>query len=99
MGHEIVGSARSETKGETSVKYTPLPITADLSRSSYEYAMSQTFPPIYLHVHPSMTARAASVIEPKLPGQRECSIEIVADETLGVNEWYLVSSIGSNPPC
>jgi hypothetical protein len=79
-------------------KYTPLPTSCDLSVTSFEWAMGSTNTPIYLHVHPSLVERAKEIITaPHAPGRR-IDPEVVADETLNVNEWYLVSSIGSDPP-
>jgi hypothetical protein len=79
------------------VKYTPLPTSFDLCVTSFEWAMGSTTVPIYLHVHPSLVERAKEIVAaPHAPGCR-IDPEVVADETLNVNEWYLVTSIGSDP--
>jgi hypothetical protein len=82
-----------------SEKYTPMSISCDFTLATFKVAMTATWVPIYLHVHPSMVERANEIVDDPLmaPGRR-IKPKITADDTLNVNEWYLVTSIGSDPP-
>jgi hypothetical protein len=79
------------------MKYTPMLIHCDLAAETLNWAMASTEVPIYLHVHPSMVSHAQEVVDYPAPPGRRIKPEVVADDTLGINEWYLVTSIGSNP--
>jgi hypothetical protein len=89
------------------VKYTPMRIPCDLCAASFEEALGTVGVPIYLHVHPSRLGRAQEILaardttcSPKSPiviGEPR-RIEAVADKSItNVEEWFLVTSIGSSP--
>jgi hypothetical protein len=79
--------------------YTHLPIGCDLTCATLEWAMGQLDTPIYLHVHPSRVSSAREIVA-RTPHAMEFRVipTEVSDDTLAINEWYLVTSIGSRPP-
>ena len=81
-------------------KYDRLPIDCDFCVETFRAAMMAN-PPFYLHVHPLLVEYAKEVLaDPgaSWPGKRDAPIHIVPDDKLNHNEWYIVSSIGSDPP-
>ena len=76
--------------------YDPMPTPCDLACASL-YAAMGTNPSIQLHVHPDRIEQARHIVaETSAPWRTMPTV--VADHTLVVNEWYLVSAIGSDPP-
>jgi hypothetical protein len=80
------------------MKYHLMPTACDLTEATFNWAMGQSTPPFYLHVHPFKVKRAQSIVDaPAPPGRRNAPIHVVADDELNENEWYIVTAIGSNP--
>lgn len=79
------------------MKYTHMTIECDLCVTSFEAAMATMDVPIYLHVHPSNLDRAREVLGDSKMVAREV-IAVADDSITNVNEWYLVTAIGSSPP-
>lgn len=52
--------------------------------------------PIYLHVHPSNLERARETLAASKMVARQV-IAVADDSIMNVNEWFLVTAIGSNP--
>lgn len=78
------------------MKYTPMQIQCDLSESSFDAAMGTMNVPVYLHVHPSLLERAKEILTKRATPHHVIAL---ADESItNVNEWYLVTAIGSSPP-
>jgi len=87
------------------MKYQHLPTECDLCVESFNAAMMTMDVPIYLHVHPSNLQRAREILagrdmtpSPYVRGEPR-RVEAIADDSIiNVNEWYLVTAIGSYPP-
>jgi hypothetical protein len=84
------------------MNYTPMKIPCDLTSLTLEAAMGAIHPPIYLHVHPSRVEMAEKIIR-DYSGRHTLGVvrqfpTVVSDSTLNEYEWYLVTTIGSNPP-
>jgi hypothetical protein len=93
-----------ETFAMTS-RYTPMRIQCDLCELSFNAAMGEMNVPIYLHVHPLLLERAKEILAArdmtpsKHVGGMPRYVEALADDSItNVNEWWLETSIGSNPP-
>jgi hypothetical protein len=87
------------------MEYTPMKTQCDLCVASFEAAMETMDVPIYLHVHPSLLERAQAIADardmmpnPFIAGEPKRIIAIADDSIINVNEWFLVTAIGSNPP-
>ena len=85
-------------------RYTPMRITCDLCEASFNEAMATMDVPIYLHVHPLLLERAQSIANardmtpsPFVVGEPKRVIALADESITNVNEWYLETSIGSNP--
>jgi len=70
----------------------------DLATVSFDAAMGTLYVPIYLHVNPALRERAERIAAERRSYEARGPIIVVDDDTLNINEWYLVSAIGSNPP-
>lgn len=87
------------------MKYTPMKTQCDLTESTFNYAMQTMYVPIYLHVHPSRIERAKEILAKRdmtpsrfIEGEPKLVIAVADESITNVEEWYLVTAIGSNPP-
>jgi hypothetical protein len=87
------------------MNYTPLLIPCDLCKASFDHAMTTVGVPIYLHVHPLLLERAREIVAARdmtpnhyIVGEPRTVIAFADESIINVNEWYLVTAIGSNPP-
>lgn len=81
------------------MKYQQLLGDVPLTLESYEKTLAQQ-PTLYLHVHSLQKQRATDIISVQ-PSPRwiyRAKVELVVDDELNENEWYLAAAIGSNPP-
>jgi hypothetical protein len=79
-------------------KYTPMKISCDLCVASFNEAIATMDVPIYLHVHPLLLERAREITDASnAAGVARRVIALVDESIINVNEWYLETSIGSNP--